>query len=134
MKKEVNEQFSPNANLWLSVKKDIEARIITGEYAAGSKIPTIVELVAQYKIGKTTAQKIINALYDEEIIFKRVGIGCFVRPYVREKLAERHKAELELHINSAVEEAFLLGFDREYVRMLVDEVWKSFSKKESPSA
>ena len=63
-----------------------------------------------------------------------MGVGCFVRPFVREKLAERHKAELELHINSAVEEAFLLGFDREYVRELVDAVWKSVGSNEGPSA
>ena len=134
MKKGTNEPFSPNANLWLNVKKDIEAKIITGEFVAGGKIPTIVELGLQYNVGKTTAQKVVNALYDEGIIVKKVGIGCFVKPYVKEKLLERHKKELELHINSAVEEAFLLGFDREYVRELIDEMWQSASEKKDPSA
>ena len=118
-----NKAFSPNVNLWLDVKKDIESKIVTEEYTAGSKIPTIVELCEQYNIGKTTAQKVINTLYDEGIIVKKVGIGCFVKPYIKEKLLERHRYEFEQYIKGAVDEAFLLGFDREYVMKLIEQTW-----------
>lgn len=129
LKKGTDKTFSPNVNLWLGVKKDIEAKIIAGEYEQGGKIPTIVELGEQYNIGKTTAQKVINSLCDEGTIVKRVGIGCFVKPLVRGKLLEKHTKELEQHINGAIEEAFLLGFDREHVRKLIDDMWVSFSKQ-----
>lgn len=132
-KKGQNKSFSPNANLWLFVKKDIEAKIITGEYEAGQKIPTIVELVEQYNIGKTTAQKIINALYDEGTIVKKVGIGCFVKPFVKEKLLEQHGKEFKQQAVNIVEEACLLGFNKEYVMKLIDETWDTISRrKKSP--
>lgn len=128
-KKRQNEPFTPSANIWLVVKRDIEAKIITGEYAVGTKIPTIVELVEQYNIGKTTAQKIINALYDEGTIIKKVGIGCFVKPFVKERLLEQHEKELEKQIKNAIAEAVLLGFDKEYVIKLIDETWKKSVKE-----
>lgn len=124
-----NEPFTPSANIWLAVKRDIEAKIITGEYAVGAKIPTIVELVEQYSIGKTTAQKIINALYDEGTIVKKVGIGCFVKPFVKERLLEQHEKELERQIENAIAEAVLIGFDKEYVIKLIDETWKKSVKE-----
>ncbi len=132
-KKGQGKSFSPNANLWLFVKRDIETKIITGEYEAGQKIPTIVELVEQYGIGKTTAQKIINALYDEGTIIKKVGIGCFVKPFVKEKLLEQHGKELKQQAVNIVEEAYLLGFNKEYIMKLIDELWDTISRtKKSP--
>lgn len=128
MKKQ-NETFTPSTNLWLVVKRDIEAKIITGEYAVGKKIPTIVELVEQYNIGKTTAQKIINALYDEGTIVKKVGIGCFVKPFVKERLLEQYEKELEKQVKNVIEEAFLIGLDKEYVIKMIDETWDKSVKK-----
>lgn len=110
-----NELFTSSANLWLAVKRNIETKIITGEYEAGDKIPTIVELVEQYHIGKTTAQKIINVLYEEGTIVKKVGIGCFVKPFTRERLLRQHEKELEKQIKDVISEAHLLGFDKEHV-------------------
>jgi len=133
-KKRQNTPFSPNENLWLAVKRDIEAKIITGEYEVGGKIPTIVELVDKYGIGKTTAQKIINALYDEGIIIKKVKLGCFVKPFVKERIYEQHEKELEVQIGGVIREALLLGLDRECILKLVDKVWDSTnSEKKSPT-
>lgn len=121
--------FTPNTNLWLAVKMDIEAKIITGEYAAGTKIPTIVELIEQYGIGKTTAQKIITALDDEGVIVKKVGIGCFVKPFVKERLYEQHEQILKTQISNIVAEAALLQLSESHITELLKEEWE---KKSSP--
>lgn len=99
--------------LWETVKFDIEARIIKGEYKAGDKLPSITELSEQYDIGKTTAQKIIGAFCDEEIAIKRVGVGCFVKPYIKDKLLAKHKQRLQAYIISLSQEAELLGIENE---------------------
>ena len=123
MKKEnkrQNKSFSPKSNLWLSVKSDIELKIITGEYAVGDKIPTIVELIEKYGIGKTTAQKVINDLYSEGVIVKKVGVGCFVKPFVKEKLFATHEEELKTLIDKAVDYALQLGVDRKRIIDIVN--------------
>lgn len=110
-------------SLWQKVKNDIEVKIVTGEYAVGHKIPTIVELQAEYNIGKTTAQKIINELFKEGTIVKKVGVGCFVKPFVKERLMEQHKAQLETMVQELVDEAKLLNLDNETVLSVFSKIW-----------
>ena len=102
MRKGQKNPFGTGTNLWLAVKRDVEVKIITGVYAAGDNIPTIVELCEYYDIGKTTAQKIISALYDDGIIIKKVGYGCFVKPFVKDKLYRQHERDLKKQLKSAI--------------------------------
>jgi DNA-binding GntR family transcriptional regulator len=134
MKKGQDKLPSPQNNIWLTVKKDLEAKIIAGKYSAGHRIPTIVELMEQYNIGKTTAQKVINALCNDGIIVKKVGVGCFVQPSVKERLFEHHEKELKEKARSTIEEACLLGHDKEHVMKMIDENWDAISEAvERPS-
>lgn len=126
--KREEEYLNPGTNIWYRVKRDIELKIITGEYTTGERIPTIVELMEQYHIGKATAQKVINSLYDEGIIIKKVGMGCFVKPFVKEMLFAKHKNQLAGQIMSAVEEASLMGLDKNYVVKIMDETWGKANK------
>lgn len=113
------------SGLWLAVKRDIEVKIITGEYPAGARIPTIVELSKQYNIGKTTAQKIITALNNEGIIIKRVSMGCFVKPFVKGKLLERHKEYLRENLENCIQSAKMLQLDKDYLLQLVNDEWEN---------
>lgn len=126
--KREEEYLNPGTNIWYRVKRDIELKIITGEYATGERIPTIVKLMEQYQIGKATAQKVINSLYDEGVIIKKVGMGCFVKPFVKEMLLAKHKNQLAGQIMSAVEEASLMGLDKNYVVKIMDETWGQANK------
>ena len=120
-----NEMPSLNTtlNLWEKVKSDIEVKIIKGEYAVGYKIPTIVELQIEYGIGKTTAQKIVSELYKEGTIVKKVGVGCFVKPFVKERLLEKHKVQLEIMTKELVKEAQLLNLDYETIISVFSKLW-----------
>ncbi|WP_346904338.1 GntR family transcriptional regulator, partial [Faecalicatena contorta] len=48
--------------LFEKVKDDISARIKSGEYPAGSKIPTEVELIKQYDVSRITIRRAIEEL------------------------------------------------------------------------
>jgi GntR family transcriptional regulator len=94
-KRRRNKPFSPNVNLWLEVKADIEIKIITGEYAAGDRIPSIVKIAEMYEVGNTTAHKVLESLCDDGTIVKQKGIGYFVKLYVKERLMKIHEKELK---------------------------------------
>lgn len=112
-----------NQELWTSIKADIESKIISGEYKVGEKIPTLIELVKIYDIGKTTAQRVINALSDEGSIVKRVHAGCFVLPGVPEKLFEKRKNIVQHQLRTLVELADSWGIDNaELLELLSDEI------------
>ena len=109
--------------LWLAVKNDIELEILKGTYRAGERIPTLVELVEKYGIGRVTAQKVINSLADDGIIVKQVSQGCFVKPYVKDKIFEKRKKRLQLQLEAQAHEAQALGFAKEQFLQIASDVY-----------
>jgi len=104
-------KFSSNINLWLDIKADIELKIIAGDYEVGEKL-TISNISEVYSIGKTTAQKVLEALCTENIIINRKGIGYFVKPFVKEILSTAHLVELKARINNIVKYGLRIGMDK----------------------
>lgn len=102
---------SQSPNVWQDVKTDIEHKILMGDFIAGERIPPIRKIAKDYGICQSTAQKVLNTLWQEGIIEPKRGVGFFVKPYIREKLLAEHKIRLEKTMIDAVEEAALVGVD-----------------------
>ena len=119
---------SSTSNVWQDVKSDIEFKILTGVFAAGERIPPIRKIAKEYNIGQSTAQKVVNMLYQEEIIESKRGVGYFVKPYIREQLLTERKKNLEKLIVNAIEEADCIGID---LLAMVEAYIKIKKKKES---
>lgn len=100
-----------NIYTWQSVKNDLELKIIRGEYKAGERIPPVRKIAEIYDIGTSTATKTLSQLCEDGTIYQRRGVGCFVKPYVREKLIEKHKRQLEKIILNAFDYADMIGVD-----------------------
>lgn len=103
----------PNQSLdvWQIVKTDIENKILSGYYAAGSRLPSIRKISEEYEVGQTTVQKVFSVLSHEGIIDSKRGVGYFVNAYIRERLIAERKRNLEKDAKDLVEEASLLGVD-----------------------
>lgn len=97
--------------LWKDVKADIEQKVLSGTYAAGERVPSVRKIAEDYNIGRTTAQKVLNALWQDGIIEPIRGIGFYVKPYIREQLISERKRNLEKMVMDAMEEATLIGVD-----------------------
>ena len=96
---------------WLTVKHDLELKIISGEYAAGERIPPVRKIAEIYGIGTTTATKTLAQLHKDGTIYQRRGIGYFVRPFVRDALIAEHKRNLEKTLMNAFDYADMLDAD-----------------------
>lgn len=104
--------ISPNVSvLWQDVKADVEQKIISGEYAAGERIPSIRKIADSYNISLSTAQKVLQVLRQEDIIESKRGVGYYVKPYIREKLLTERKKQLEKMVQLVSEEAAMIGVD-----------------------
>lgn len=108
-------------NKWTGVKKDIEFKIINGEYIAGEKIPPIREIAEKYNIGISTAQKVVDALEKDNIIYKKKGIGFFVRPYIKKILLKKQKIKLQKQLIEIIKEAKKIG--------IYEELMDTYNKK-----
>ncbi len=60
------------------IRGDIEARILSGEWRPGVRIPIETELVAQYRCARATVSKALAALARSGLIERRRKAGSFV--------------------------------------------------------
>jgi len=70
--------------LYHQLAEIILARIRSGEYSAGSKIPSENSLAAEYRIGRPTARQAIEQLVRKGLLIRRRGSGTFVRSKEKE--------------------------------------------------
>lgn len=63
---------------WRQVYDLIKGQIETGKLAAGERVPSILEMHAEYGIANVTAQKVIRQLREDGLIHTEPGLGSFV--------------------------------------------------------
>jgi GntR family transcriptional regulator len=64
--------------VWRQVAAVVAERIADGTYPPGSKVPSVVELSAEFEIASSTVQKVFAHLKAEGLIRTEVGLGSFV--------------------------------------------------------
>lgn len=65
-------------SIWRQVAAIITDRIADGTYPPRSKLPSVVELSAEFSIAASTVQKVYRYLQEQGVARGEVGIGTFV--------------------------------------------------------
>src|SRR6188472_2825539 len=65
--------------LYKRIRRDIERRILTGEWPPGHRIPFEHELMARYGCARMTVSKALSELAQADLIERRRRAGTFVR-------------------------------------------------------
>jgi len=68
-----------------ALRQQIEARIATGVWSAGSRLPTERSLATDFGIGRNTVRAVLADLEHDGRIERHVGRGTFVRPVSSEQ-------------------------------------------------
>lgn len=71
-------EFAPDQPRWKQVAEVVRQRIEDGTYPARSRVPSVLQLQAEFGIATATAQKVHRALRDEGRIYTEPGLGSFV--------------------------------------------------------
>ena len=78
-------------------------------------------MAAMWKINPHTVLKGMNILVDEDMIYKKRGLGMFVKEGAVQKIREkRQKNFYDTYIESLVEEAKKLGMSYEEIIRLIE--------------
>src|SRR5690625_1507360 len=108
-KKEVwlmKSKFHEDKPIYIQVREQIEDQIINGQLKTDDQAPSTNQLVNFYKINHATVSKGINQLVEENILYKKRGIGMFVAKGARDKLIKnRRESFVEDYIVTLVQEA-----------------------------
>lgn len=108
--------------LFRTLAQTVERGIVDGSYPEGTQIPSTTEFALHLRINPATANKGINLLVDDGLLFKRRGIGMFVAPGARARLlARRTERFVADYVDPLVSEGRRLGLDREQILALVCE-------------
>ncbi|AJD92633.1 MULTISPECIES: GntR family transcriptional regulator [Jeotgalibacillus] len=77
--------------IFQQIAETIESGILEGSYSIGDRVPSTNEFAKFYQINPATAAKGINQLVEQEILFKKRGIGMFVGDQAREIILSKRK-------------------------------------------
>ncbi|MET7551644.1 winged helix-turn-helix domain-containing protein [Streptomyces sp. NPDC005500] len=71
-------EFVPDQPRWRQVAEVIRQRIADGTYAPRTRVPSVLQLQAEFGIAAATGQKVHRALREEGLIYTEPGLGSFV--------------------------------------------------------
>lgn len=107
--------------IFIQIAEGIEDGILTGAFPEESQIPSITEFSVNYKINPATALKGINLLVDEEIVFKKRGVGMFVAEGAVGKLQKKRQDQFyDNYVSRLVEEAKRLGITSDEIIAMIE--------------
>lgn len=106
--------LNDNEPIFIQIAKAIEDGILSYEIEEEGQIPSTTELARLYKINPATVLKGINILVDQNVLYKKRGIGMFV-----------NEGAKEIIINSRKD-----NFKKNFIKELIQEAEKLSIKKE----
>ncbi|PXW87326.1 DNA-binding transcriptional regulator YhcF (GntR family) [Streptohalobacillus salinus] len=106
--------------IFQQIADTIESSILEGTLAVGERVPSTNEFAKFYAINPATAAKGINLLVDEDIIYKKRGIGMFVAEGAPTIISAKRKSRFfHDYILPLKQEAVKLGLtDEDLIHLL----------------
>lgn len=93
-------------SIYIQIAEKIENDILSGNLREEEQAPSTNEFARVYGINPATARKGLNILVDEEILYKKRGLGMFVSSGAREKiLKKRQKVFFQEAVPDLIREA-----------------------------
>ncbi|WP_230482425.1 UTRA domain-containing protein [Sphingomonas sp. Leaf21] len=71
--------------LWLQIRRSMAMAILTGEWPAGTRVPTEIFLASYYSTSRMTVHKAVQSLAGEGLVERRPKIGTVVTARARER-------------------------------------------------
>lgn len=95
---------------WAELRDLIGNRITSGELAEGARLPTEIELSAEFQVGRHTVRRAMSALALDGLLSIEQGRGTFVRrtPEIRYRIGRRTRFRTNLEAQGLTAESDLV--------------------------
>ncbi len=108
--------------IYLQIAEGIETDILNGLLKEGESAYSQYQLSKQFSVNPATAAKGINLLVNEDILYKKRGLGMFVSEGAVELIMKkRKKIFLSTSIESFMQEAKKLGISKSELKKMIDD-------------
>ncbi|WP_077065051.1 GntR family transcriptional regulator [Gracilibacillus massiliensis] len=120
----MTERLKEDQPIFQQIAEMIETNIVEGELQASDKIPSTNEFAKHYQINPATAAKGINLLVNQEIIYKKRGVGMFVSEKARDIVIKKRKAQFyDQYVQPMLKEATRIELSEEQLTKWIKEVY-----------
>lgn len=120
--------INPNIEkpIFIQIAEQLEDSIFTGIYPEETKIPSTNEISSLLNINPHTVLKGMNLLVDEEIIYKKRGLGMFVKKGVVEKIRLKRQGQFyDQFIVTLIAEASKLHMTKKEIISLIERGYEN---------
>lgn len=112
--------FNSEKPIYLQLAEAIEDDILKGIFEEDTQVPSTTDISVGLKINPATAGKGINLLVDEEILYKKRGVGMFVKFGARQKITEKRKEVFfKNYITALLDEAKKLNISKQEIIAMI---------------
>ncbi|WP_369794754.1 GntR family transcriptional regulator [Eubacterium sp. SB2] len=120
--------INPNIDkpIFVQIAEQLEDSIFTGVFPEETKIPSTNEISALLNINPHTVLKGMNMLVDEEIIYKRRGLGMYVKAGAVKKIRRKRQDQFyNQYIEALINEAVKLQMSKEEIITLIEKGYEN---------
>ena len=83
--------LNSDKSIYIQISELIENDILLGNLVEEDQAPSTNQFAKIYNINPATARKGLNILVDEDILYKRRGLGMFVSPGARKIILKKRQ-------------------------------------------
>ena len=122
------ENLAESLPIYIRIVQGIKDAILEGKVKEESQLVSTTYLSKEYKINIATVNKAINILVDEGLVYKKRGIGMFVKKgAVNTLIKERRETFKERYIVATLKEAKALNYSIEELQQVVKEAYEAMN-------
>ena len=102
--------FDDRSPIYRQLADQVKADVVSGTLGGDEQVMSTNQYAAYYRINPATVAKAFQQLVDEQVLYKKRGIGMFVSPTARDALrAQRRERFFSDVVDPMVAEAKAVG-------------------------
>ena len=124
------ENLANSLPIYIRIVEGVKDAILEGKVKEESQLASTTYLSKQYNINIATVNKAINILVDQGLVYKKRGIGMFVKKgAINQLVKERRETFKERYIIATLKEAKKLNYTTEELQQLVKEAYEAIQNE-----
>ena len=115
-------EINPNLPIYVRICERGKDYFLLGDFEEEKQLPSTTVLSKKYGINTATINKALAILIDEGLVYKKRGIGMFVKKGARARLIkERRKRFKQDFVDATIQEAKMLDYSIEELRKIAED-------------
>ncbi|MDY3042239.1 GntR family transcriptional regulator [Streptococcus pluranimalium] len=108
--------------IYMQISQMIEDDILSGHFKVDDKVPSTNEFAKMMQVNPATAGKGLNDLVDQDILYKKRGMGMYVTAEARDLIiAKRQQAFSQQMLPAFLQEAKRLDISLDHLIEMIKE-------------